>query len=125
MLQVLTKLLKRRSKRSSRPFSSTCTVGVHRAPALETSRATPPSAGRILRELRRDGRISNAHLAENVGLSTSPCCTRMRHLEHQGVIEGYTVLRAMITTPSSASAPPLRICRKYWKPTCSRENTIT
>ncbi|PWF54776.1 Lrp/AsnC family transcriptional regulator [Massilia glaciei] len=47
---------------------------------------------RILRELRVDGRISNTHLADKVGLSASPCWTRMRNMEQAGVIEGYTVL---------------------------------
>ncbi|UUZ47423.1 Lrp/AsnC family transcriptional regulator [Massilia sp. B-10] len=47
---------------------------------------------RILRELRIDGRISNANLAEKIGLSASPCWNRVRQLEEQGVIEGYTVL---------------------------------
>ncbi|MES2126925.1 MAG: Lrp/AsnC family transcriptional regulator [Pseudomonadota bacterium] len=47
---------------------------------------------RILRELRDDGRISNTHLAERIGLSASPCWNRVRQLEETGVIEGYTVL---------------------------------
>jgi Lrp/AsnC family transcriptional regulator, leucine-responsive regulatory protein len=47
---------------------------------------------RILRELRLDGRLSNTRLAENVGLSASPCWNRVRHMEESGVIEGYTVL---------------------------------
>lgn len=47
---------------------------------------------RIMRELRRDGRLSNAKLAEKVGLSTTPCWNRVRALEEQGVIEGYTAL---------------------------------
>jgi Lrp/AsnC family leucine-responsive transcriptional regulator len=47
---------------------------------------------KILRELRIDGRISNTQLAEKVGLSASPCWTRMRQMEQAGVIEGYTVL---------------------------------
>jgi Lrp/AsnC family transcriptional regulator, leucine-responsive regulatory protein len=47
---------------------------------------------RILRELRRDGRLSNAKLAEKVGLSTTPCWNRVRALEDAGVIEGYTAL---------------------------------
>jgi Lrp/AsnC family leucine-responsive transcriptional regulator len=46
----------------------------------------------ILRELRSDGRISNAKLAEKVGLSTTPCWNRVRALEEAGVIEGYTAL---------------------------------
>jgi len=47
---------------------------------------------KILRELRRDGRISNASLADKIGLSASPCWNRVRQLEEAGVIEGYTVL---------------------------------
>jgi Lrp/AsnC family leucine-responsive transcriptional regulator len=47
---------------------------------------------RILRELRRDGRLSNARLAEQVGLSATPCWNRVRALEENGVIEGYAAL---------------------------------
>ena len=47
---------------------------------------------RILRELRRDGRLSNTRLAEKVGLSTTPCWNRVRALEERGVIDGYTAL---------------------------------
>lgn len=47
---------------------------------------------RIMRELRRDGRLSNTRLAEKVGLSTTPCWNRVRALEERGVIEGYTAL---------------------------------
>lgn len=47
---------------------------------------------RILRELRRDGRLSNARLADKVNLSASPCWNRVRQMEQTGVIEGYTVL---------------------------------
>ena len=47
---------------------------------------------RILRKLRRDGRLSNTKLAEKVGLSTTPCWNRVRALEEGGVIEGYTAL---------------------------------
>ena len=47
---------------------------------------------RIMRELRRDGRVSNTKLAEKVGLSTTPCWNRVRALEDTGVIEGYTAL---------------------------------
>ncbi|MFC3110669.1 Lrp/AsnC family transcriptional regulator [Undibacterium arcticum] len=47
---------------------------------------------RILRELRRDGRLSNLKLAERVGLSATPCWNRVKALEERGVIEGYAVL---------------------------------
>ncbi|WP_109465114.1 Lrp/AsnC family transcriptional regulator [Albibacillus kandeliae] len=44
---------------------------------------------KILRELRRDGRISNLELAERVGLSPSACLRRVQELERSGVISGY------------------------------------
>ena len=44
---------------------------------------------RILRELQRDGRQTNAQLSEKVGLSASQCWQRVRKLENRGVIEGY------------------------------------
>lgn len=44
---------------------------------------------RILAELQRDGRLTNAELADRVGLSTSPCWRRARRLERSGVITGY------------------------------------
>jgi Lrp/AsnC family transcriptional regulator, leucine-responsive regulatory protein len=45
----------------------------------------------ILRALSKDSRISNADLAEKVGLSASSCWRRVRALEEAGVIEGYTI----------------------------------
>jgi Lrp/AsnC family leucine-responsive transcriptional regulator len=44
---------------------------------------------RILRELTRDGRISNLDLAARVGLSASACLRRVQALERSGVIKGY------------------------------------
>lgn len=44
---------------------------------------------RILRELRRDGRISNLQLAERVGLSPSATLRRVQALEKRGAIRGY------------------------------------
>ncbi|MCX7558528.1 Lrp/AsnC family transcriptional regulator [Sulfitobacter sp. F26204] len=43
----------------------------------------------ILRELGRDGRISNIELANRVGLSPSACLRRVQELERRGVITGY------------------------------------
>ena len=43
----------------------------------------------ILRELGREGRISNIELAERVGLSPSACLRRVQDLERSGVIQGY------------------------------------
>lgn len=44
---------------------------------------------RILRELQKDGRLSNVELAERVGLSPSPCLRRVKRLEDDGIIRGY------------------------------------
>ena len=44
---------------------------------------------RMLEILQREGRISNAALAERLHLSPSPCLRRLRGLEHDGVISGY------------------------------------
>ncbi|MEV6317249.1 Lrp/AsnC family transcriptional regulator [Streptomyces sp. NPDC051776] len=43
----------------------------------------------ILRELQRDGRLTNQELAQRVGLTPSPCLRRVRQLEEDGVIRGY------------------------------------
>ena len=45
---------------------------------------------RILSELRLDGRLTVTQLAEKVGLSSSPCWTRLKRLESLNIIEGYT-----------------------------------
>src|SRR5689334_23893693 len=47
---------------------------------------------RMLAILQRDGRISNAALAEHLHLSPSPCLRRLRALEHDGVIAGYSAV---------------------------------
>jgi len=44
---------------------------------------------RILRELQLDGRITNADLAQKIGLSPSACLRRVQELEKDGVIAGY------------------------------------
>ena len=44
---------------------------------------------KLLDILQRDGRISNASLAEQLHLSPSPCLRRLRGLERDGVITGY------------------------------------
>lgn len=47
---------------------------------------------RILRELQRDGRLTNQELAQRVNLSASPCWRRVRELEDSGVIRRYVAL---------------------------------
>jgi Lrp/AsnC family transcriptional regulator, leucine-responsive regulatory protein len=43
----------------------------------------------ILDALQQDGRITNAALAEKVGLSQSACSRRLDNLEKSGVVRGY------------------------------------
>ncbi|MBJ7263644.1 MAG: Lrp/AsnC family transcriptional regulator [Burkholderiaceae bacterium] len=43
---------------------------------------------RILDALQEDAEISNAELADRVGLSASPCWRRVADLKHHGVIRG-------------------------------------
>lgn len=43
----------------------------------------------ILNELQTNGRLTNAELAQRVGLSAAPCWRRVRALEKSGVIKGY------------------------------------
>jgi DNA-binding Lrp family transcriptional regulator len=44
---------------------------------------------RILRELQKDGRMTNVELAKRVGISAPPCLRRVRALEEAGYIKGY------------------------------------
>lgn len=44
---------------------------------------------KILTELQRHGNITNANLADAVGLSPSPCLQRVKRLEAAGYITGY------------------------------------
>ena len=44
---------------------------------------------KILDILQRDGRISMTDLAQQIGLSTSPCSERVKRMERAGVISGY------------------------------------
>jgi Lrp/AsnC family leucine-responsive transcriptional regulator len=60
----------------------------------EAKSAIPLDAAdrRILRVLQRDGRIAVTALAEEVGLSATPCLRRIRRLEAAGVIARYAAL---------------------------------
>ncbi|TAG80745.1 MAG: Lrp/AsnC family transcriptional regulator [Burkholderiales bacterium] len=47
---------------------------------------------RILRELQRDGALSNVELARRINLSPSPCLARVKALEAAGVIDRYVAI---------------------------------
>ena len=57
---------------------------------------------RILRALQRDGRLPVVALAEQVGLSPTPCQRRVRRLEEAGVITRY----AAVLDPARLGLPP-------------------
>lgn len=44
----------------------------------------------LLRLLQADGRLTNADLAQRIGLSPSACFRRLQRLEQSGVIAGYS-----------------------------------
>jgi len=46
----------------------------------------------ILRTLQNDGRISYTDLAKKVGLSVTPCIERVKRLEGNGFIQGYSAI---------------------------------
>jgi Lrp/AsnC family leucine-responsive transcriptional regulator len=46
----------------------------------------------IMRALQKNARLSNAELAEIVGMSTTACWNRTRQLEADGYIRGYVAL---------------------------------
>jgi len=45
---------------------------------------------KILEILQRQGRISNVELAKKVNLTTTPCLERVKRLEREGYITGYS-----------------------------------
>ena len=47
---------------------------------------------KILRELQQNARLTNAELAEHVGMSPTACWNRTRQLENDGYIRGYVAL---------------------------------
>jgi Lrp/AsnC family leucine-responsive transcriptional regulator len=44
---------------------------------------------RILRAIQRNGRITNAALADEIGMAASPCLRRLKALEETGIVTGY------------------------------------
>ncbi|NDV48830.1 MULTISPECIES: Lrp/AsnC family transcriptional regulator [unclassified Salipiger] len=45
---------------------------------------------KLLRELQKNARASHQDLSERIGLSASPCARRIRRLESEGYITGYS-----------------------------------
>jgi DNA-binding Lrp family transcriptional regulator len=51
---------------------------------------------KILHELQKNGRVTNVELAELVSLSPSPCLIRVKKLQAEGYIEGYSAQVNMV-----------------------------
>ena len=60
------------------------------APADETPMKLDQIDIKILYELQKNGRITNVELAELVNLSPSPCLMRVKKLQQEGYITGYS-----------------------------------
>ena len=71
-----------------------------------------PISRRILHELTRDGRISYRELGERVGLSAPAVTDRVKRLERDGVITGYTAT----VDPAAVGSPILIIMRVIHAP---------
>jgi Lrp/AsnC family transcriptional regulator, leucine-responsive regulatory protein len=61
---------------------------------------------KIIAMLQSDGRITLQELADKVGLSPTPCARRLRMMEDEGIIKGYSAIidQAKIGLPVSAFA---------------------
>lgn len=46
----------------------------------------------ILKEMQKNGRITNLELADKVGLSPSPCLRRVKQMEDDGIIDRHVTL---------------------------------
>ena len=97
---------------------------------------------KILSILRDEGRLTVNELASRVGLSSSPCWSRVRHLEEIGVIKHYAavidhsaiglkdIVFIEVTLDKhddkalARSATPLQGSRKLSRPTSSPATTI-
>ena len=76
----------------TRDFAPNATFDTVRGTQDGRSRQLDELDYRILRALQFNARITNVQLAEEVGLSPSPCWNRLRSLETQGVIERYVTI---------------------------------
>ncbi len=61
---------------------------------------------KIIAAIQSDGRITVQELADKVGLSPSPCARRVKMMEDEGIIKGYSAVidQAKIGLPVSAFA---------------------
>lgn len=80
---------------------------------------------RILRVLQREGRITNAALADKIGLSAPACHARVKAMEVDGIIDRYVA----ILDPKSVGRPQtvfvrISLCSQSKKVLAAFENAI-
>lgn len=80
--------MKSRHPTSKRKLANTSAEPVIPQPGAELDRIDR----RILALLQEDGRLTNVRLANLVGLSPSPCLRRVKRLESEGYIKGYSAI---------------------------------
>jgi Lrp/AsnC family transcriptional regulator, leucine-responsive regulatory protein len=73
---------------SGKPASGATSFGLNDNPRVKLDKIDRE----LLRLLQADGRLTNAELAQRIGLSPSACIRRLQRLEQSGVIAGYTAL---------------------------------
>jgi len=59
---------------------------------ISTSKVIDRIDKKILRLLQSNGRVSNIELSKAINLSPTPCLERVKRLERNGYIKGYTAL---------------------------------
>jgi len=69
---------------------------------------------RILGALQAEGRLAMVDLAERVGLSPTPCQRRVRRLEQEGVVAGYTESERLRGRGNGRFVPPPIILEGGW-----------
>ena len=78
----------------------------------------------ILGCLRTDARMTNRALADAVGLSPAPCLRRVRRLERDGVIRGYSAILGGAAMPAMVAFVGVRLARHEQRVTREFERKV-
>jgi DNA-binding Lrp family transcriptional regulator len=90
------RLVRHGPRRATRPAQGKLSLPLAAASAYTARNAEAPRVKldridiRILHELQKNGRITNVELADLVHLSPSPCLQRVKKLQQEGYISGYS-----------------------------------
>ncbi|MBA0038661.1 Lrp/AsnC family transcriptional regulator [Pantoea sp. BIGb0393] len=88
---------------------------------------------KILQQLQQDARITNQHLADEIGLSASPTWRKVRKLEEDEVIQGYRAvlnrkkigLNVMVFVRVSIDSHSEAEARKFEQEVMSLDNVVS